>query len=73
MSTIDVVATQVETCELCSAEARGLFVQMMPGKDGKPWWLCFRCWLDGVRPMAKNDVVKTAKVKASAPKKRKVG
>lgn len=24
---------------------------MMPGRDGKPWELCGRCWLEGRKPM----------------------
>lgn len=24
---------------------------MVPGKDKKPWWLCGRCWIDGIKSM----------------------
>lgn len=24
------------------------FVEMAPGRDGKPWWLCLRCWWEGL-------------------------
>lgn len=26
----------------------GVLVEMLPGEDGKPWFLCIPCWLDGL-------------------------
>jgi hypothetical protein len=26
-------------------------LEMEPGRDGKPWRLCSKCYLDGIRPM----------------------
>lgn len=26
-------------------------VEMKPGKDSRPWWLCVACWVDGMRSM----------------------
>lgn len=37
------------TCDDCN-RARPVMVAMQPGRDGKPWSLCGRCWLDGVKP-----------------------
>ena len=38
------------TCDHCGA-THPIMVQMQPGKDGKPWWLCVRDWRDGLQPM----------------------
>ena len=37
-------------CEHCGM-SRPVMVAMKPGKDERPWSLCSRCWLEGVRPM----------------------
>jgi hypothetical protein len=38
-------------------------VAMQPGKDQRPWQLCGRCWLDGLRPMS--EIVVTTKTGTS--------
>ncbi len=40
-------------CEQCG-KAKRVLLAMVPGKDKKEWFLCPRCWIDGIRPM--NDV-----------------
>lgn len=27
-------------------------VAMAPGRDGKAWWMCVRCWSDGIKSKA---------------------
>lgn len=39
-------------CEHCG-RASTVLVEMEPGR-GSVWWLCTRCWIDGVRKMADN-------------------
>ena len=35
-------------CDSCGArydtKTPSIFMQMAPGRDGKPWWLCLSCW-----------------------------
>lgn len=40
---------------------------MQPGSDGKPWALCSRCWLDGVRPMNAPKAVPTDEAPVISP------
>jgi len=37
------------SCEHCPATGPVL-VEMAPGRDGQPWWLCVACWKEGRRP-----------------------
>lgn len=50
LTTIDVVC---EHCHVGLAQRSRISVEMKPGRDGIPWFLCLRCWLDGVRPMSR--------------------
>jgi len=35
---------------LGGAEKRGdIFVEMKPGRDGNPWWLCLRCIVEAAK------------------------
>lgn len=36
-------------CDDCGKTTVAMF-PMQPGKDGKPWELCSRCWIDGAKP-----------------------
>lgn len=36
-------------CEHCGRK-KPMMAAMVPGKDGKEWFLCPRCWEDGVKP-----------------------
>jgi hypothetical protein len=36
-----------------------VLLAMEPGKQGEPWWLCTRCWFDGVRS-SKNTTEQSA-------------
>lgn len=47
----------------------GLFLEMAPGKDGLPWFLCSRCWFDGMRCgwLASENTEATAVVEPEAP------
>ncbi len=38
-----------DACGQCG-ERRPVMVPMMPGKDGAPWQLCSRCWIEGRQP-----------------------
>jgi hypothetical protein len=43
-----VIALTVEArCEHCQKQPR-ILLAMSPGDDGLPWYLCVRCWLDGL-------------------------
>jgi hypothetical protein len=35
-------------CEQCKL-MKNVMIGMEPGADGKPWWLCFKCWLEGAK------------------------
>ena len=32
-----------------------VLVGMAPGRDGQEWWLCRRCWADGLRTRVAGD------------------
>lgn len=40
------VAQKARCCELCGATG-AVLVEMQPGKDGVPWYLCVRDWIEG--------------------------
>jgi hypothetical protein len=40
-----------------------MMVAMVPGKDGVPWYLCPRCWEDGLKPT--RELVTTVEVRES--------
>lgn len=71
----DLSVSNDRSCEHCGAE-RTILIGMEPGKDGMPWWLCVRCWADGLHPgklgripsQYLGDTPATA-----APKRRKTG
>lgn len=46
-----------EHCHPSRYERKGghVLFAMEPGTDGKPWYLCFRCWLEGATRTVKND------------------
>ncbi len=37
-------------CDHCSL-TRVAMMEMKPGRDGLPWWLCSFCWWEGRQPM----------------------
>lgn len=42
------------SCDHCGKQAetdRPVLVAMVPGRDGKAWFLCVRCWSDGLKSM----------------------
>lgn len=68
------------TCEHCRvglARHARITIEMKPGKDGIPWFLCLRCWMDGIRPMNRIGEVPHVEVapdperERSAPRKKK--
>jgi len=62
------------TCEHCNAQRdeRVVFIEMKPGKDRTPWFLCIRCWIEGIRPMNRNETIAVDVVKPP-PKKKRAG
>lgn len=41
----------------CAHCARtGILVEMEPGRDGQPWFLCGRCYVDGLKPTYEDKV-----------------
>lgn len=40
-------------CDDCKRTLMTIMVEMEPGRDGKPWWLCKRCWKEGLPPKEK--------------------
>ncbi len=45
-------ASSIESpaCDHCAVQ-RVIMMEMVPGKDKKAWWLCGRCWVDGIKSM----------------------
>lgn len=43
-------STASAACEHCGKLQR-VMLAMVPGKDGKDWSLCPKCWIDGTRSM----------------------
>lgn len=37
-----------ERCEHCEKPVGTVSFAMAPGADGKTWYLCSRCWRDGL-------------------------
>lgn len=48
-----------EVCEHCG-RLRLVMIAMKPGSDDKPWRLCLRCWIDGLRSMDGKPLVTVA-------------
>jgi hypothetical protein len=44
----------VSRCAHCG-KATGVLVGMDPGRDRQEWFLCVRCWRDGLHPMTLVD------------------
>ncbi len=44
------------SCEHCGKMKR-MMVAMVPGKDGVRWFLCPRCWEDGLQSMRVTKVI----------------
>ena len=40
----------IPICDQCGL-SKQVMVPMVPGRDGKEWFLCGPCWIDGVIPM----------------------
>ena len=71
---------QTTACEHCGvglAMSPRIRVEMMPGPDGIPWFLCIRCWSEGRRKQNDTTAMPSSDpVKISAPpprKRRKAG
>lgn len=46
--------TRAQTrCDQCGKgrDARPVMLAMQPGRDGTAWWLCSKCWLEGIGSM----------------------
>lgn len=43
------IKTVCEHCNVGLANAPRISVEMKPGPDGIPWFLCIRCWSEGRR------------------------
>lgn len=41
--------TVCEHCNVGLANSPRISVEMKPGPDGLPWFLCIRCWSEGLR------------------------
>lgn len=54
------------TCEHCGRQ-RLMMVPMEPGRDGKPWYLCPKCFEDGVKPMREKVVTVRAAGESVVP------
>jgi len=40
-----------ETCKKSPARYQAMILlEMKPGPDGKPWYLCVPCWFEGLHP-----------------------
>lgn len=47
---MEATATKCDRCcELCG-KSEVVLVEMQPGPDGVPWWLCIRDYVDGLFP-----------------------
>jgi hypothetical protein len=53
-ATVEAVLVLEVTCDHCQREPRpdpgDVFMEMQPGRDGAPWYLCAACWFDGLFP-----------------------
>ena len=56
-------------CAQCN-QSLVVMMPMQPGFDGKPWELCSRCWIDGVRrdKLGNVDPALTAEAEAEKPR-----
>lgn len=63
----------IERCDHCGKEAAHgvVLVEMKPGHDGKKWWLCFRDYVDGLKPMQLGNIPAEYKVDLPVKGKRK--
>lgn len=52
------------TCSDCGDSAT-VMVEMLPGVDGSPWWLCSACWIIGVKPVVRRVVVDSTRLDQS--------
>ncbi len=59
---------EIPSCEHCGARRR-MMVGMAAGKDGQPWWLCPRCWEDGLRTMHGTTATPAEPPKQAKPSK----
>lgn len=47
---------RVPLTTLGGADKRGdIFIEMKPGRDGKPWWLCLRCIVEAAKAKVHQD------------------
>ncbi len=55
------------TCEQCPADgmhtsAHWCLIEMQPGPDGIPWYLCLRHWFAGLHPNSTRELGDTGRV-----------
>lgn len=49
----DTPLTITPTCDHCEQgphAPNGVMLEMAPGPDGIPWYLCPKCWFEGLHP-----------------------
>jgi len=44
-----------------------VLVEMKPGEDGMPWYLCVRCWIEGAHPKTKQMPIATGVLEREPP------
>ncbi len=49
----------------------GSLIEMAPGPDGVPWYLCPRCWLDGLMAIAEPKKKSTSTGRVAEPSRQK--
>ena len=59
-------------CELCG-KADPVLVEMAPGPDGLPWFLCVTDYIEGRRPQQLGNIPAEYKVDIATPPKRRAG
>lgn len=49
MTSLPTIVCGNPTCGVDMSLAPRVAIEMAPGHDGQPWWLCVRCWVEGTR------------------------